>query len=78
MAATTHVLQVLQQEQDWEASQIKYLKLVIPKPYTFMASDSFFIALGIPNNYLKKTTHIKSTLLHDTYRMSPDTSPPQK
>ena len=32
----------LQRRQDWESPQIKYLKLVIPKDYTFIASNSFF------------------------------------
>ena len=43
----------LQQGPHRKAPQIKDLKLVIPKQYTFMTSNSFFIALGIPNNYLE-------------------------
>ena len=52
---------VLQQRQDWEPPQIKDLKLVIPEDYTFMASNAIFMTLGIPDNYLEKTTLIRST-----------------
>ena len=38
---------VLQERQDWEPPKIKGLKLVIPEHYTFMASNTIFIALGI-------------------------------
>ena len=54
---------ILQQRQDCEPPQIKDLKLVIPKDYTFMASNNSFIALGIRDKYLEKTTLIKSRLL---------------
>ena len=67
---------ILQQRQDWEPPQIKDLRLVIPKDYTFMASNTIFIALGIPNNYLEKTTLIRSTLPPGSYKTSLDTSPP--
>ena len=46
-------LATLQQRQDWEPPQIKYLQLVIPEDYTFIASNIFFSALGIPNEYLE-------------------------
>ena len=36
---------VLQLRQDWEVSQIKDLKLVIPDHYTFMACNSFLLHL---------------------------------
>ena len=49
---------ILQQRQDWEPPQIKDLKLVTPKHYTFMASNTIFIALGIQDKYLEKTTLI--------------------
>ena len=52
---------ILQQRQDWELPQIKDLRLVIPEHDTFMASNTIFIALGIPDNYLEKTTLIRST-----------------
>ena len=42
---------ILQQKQDWKSNQIKDLKIAIQENYTF--SDWFFIALGIPENYLK-------------------------
>ena len=48
--------------QDWEPLQIKNLKLVIPEHYTFIADNTIFIALGILNNYLEKTTLIRSKL----------------
>ena len=54
---------ILQQRQGWEPPQIKDLKLVIPEDYTFMASNNSFIALGIRDKYLEKTTLIKSRLL---------------
>ena len=53
---------VLQQRQDWVPPQIKHLRLIIPEHYTFMASNVFFIALGILDKHLKKTTLIKSAL----------------
>ena len=51
---------ILQERQDWEPPQIKDLKLVIPEHYTFMADNTIFIALGIPDNYV--TTHDYSWL----------------
>ena len=69
---------ILQKRQDWELPQIKELKLVIPEDCTFMASNTIFIALGIPNNYLEKTTLIRSTLSPGSQKTSLDTSPPPK
>ena len=69
---------VLQERQDWEPPQIKDLKLVIPEHYTFMASNIFFIALGIADKHLEKTTLIKSTLPPGSYKTSLDASPPPK
>ena len=69
---------VLQERQDWVPPQIKDLKLVIPECYTFMASNIFFIALGILDKHLEKTTQIKSTLPPGSYKTSLDTSPPPK
>ena len=68
----------LQKRQDWEPPQIKELKLVIPEDYTFMASNTIYMALGIPVNYLKKTKLINSTLSLGSYKTSLDTSPPPK
>ena len=62
----------LQQRQDWEPPQIKDLKLVIPKDYTFLADNTIFIALGIPKKYLEKTALIRSTLLPGSYKTSLD------
>ena len=69
---------ILQQRQDWEPPQIKDLRLVIPEDYTFMASNTIFIVLGIQDNYLKKTMIIRSTLPPGSYKTSLDTSPPPK
>ena len=41
-----------------------------------MVSNIFFIALGIFNKHLEKTTLIKSTLPPGSYKTSIDTSPP--
>ena len=46
---------VLQQRQDWEPPQIKYLKLVIPEHYTFMVSNILFILLGLLDKHPEKT-----------------------
>ena len=69
---------VLQQRQDWESPQIKDLKLVIPEYYPFMASNIIFIALGILNKRLEKTTKIKSKLSPGSYKTLLDTLPPPK
>ena len=63
---------ILQQRQDWEPPQIRDLKLAIPADYTFIASN---IALGIQDNYLEKTTLIRSRLFPGSYETSLDTSP---
>ena len=67
---------VLQQRQDWEPLQIKDLKLFIPKHYTFLADNTIFITLGIPDKYIEKTMLIRSTLPPGSYKTSLDTSPP--
>ena len=69
---------ILQQRQDWEPLQIKNLKLFIIEDYTFMASNTIFIVFDTPDNYLKKTTLIRSTLDPGLYKTSFDTSPPPK
>ena len=69
---------VFQKRQDWEPPQIKGLKLVISEHYTFMVSNTIFITLGIPDNYLEKTTLHSSSLLSGLYKTSLDTSPPPK
>ena len=61
---------ILQQKQDWEPPQIKDVKLVIPQDYTFMASNTTFIALGIQDKYLEKTTLIRSILPPGSYKTS--------
>ena len=55
---------ILQQRQDWEPPQIKDLRLVIAEDCTFMASNTIFIALGIPDDYLEKTTQVKVNFTH--------------
>ena len=64
---------ILQQRQDWEPPQVKDLKLVIPEHYTFMASNTILIALGILEKHLEKTTRIKSALPSGSYKTSLDT-----
>ena len=66
---------ILQQTQDWKPPHIKDFRLVIPKDYTLVASNNIFIALGIPNNYLEKTTLIRSTLTPGSHKTSLATSP---
>ena len=43
-----------------------------------MASNTIFIALGIQDNCLEKTTLIRSTLTPSSYKTSLNTSPPPK
>ena len=69
---------ILQKRQDWEPPQIKDLKLVIPEDYTFMGSNTIFIALGIKDKFLEKTTLVRSTLPPGSYKTSLDTSPPPR
>ena len=69
---------VSQQRQNWATPQIKELKLVIPQYYTFTTSNIVFIALGIQDKHLEKTTLIKSALPPGSYKISLDTSPPPK
>ena len=69
---------VLKERKDWEPPQVKDLKLVIPEHCAFMASNTLFIALGILDKYLEKTTLNKSTLPPGSYKTSLDTSPPGK
>ena len=61
-------VEILQQRQDWEPSQIKDLKLVILEDYTFMAINTIVIALGIQDKYLEKTTLIRSILPPSSYK----------
>ena len=67
-----------QQRQDWEPPQIKDLKLVILEQYAFMADNTIFIALGIPDNYLEKIMLTRSTLPLGSNKTFLDTSPPPK
>ena len=69
---------ILQQRQDWEPPQIKNLKRFIIEDFTFMASNTIFIVFDTPDNYLKKTNLIRSTLAAGLYKTSLDTSPPPK
>ena len=52
--------------------------MVIPERYTFTASNTLFITLGILSNYLEKPTLNKSTLPPGSYKASLDTSPRPK
>ena len=56
-----------------EPPQIKDLKLFIPKRYAFLADNTIFIALGIPDKYLENTAVIKSNLPPGSYKTSLDT-----
>ena len=67
----------LQERQGWVPPQIEDLRLVIPEHYPFMVSNIFFIALGILDKHLEKTTLIKSTLPPGLYKTSLDRSPPK-
>ena len=53
---------ISQQKQDLEPPQSKELRLSIAEDYIFMADNHVFITLGIQDNYLEKTTLIRSTL----------------
>ena len=66
---------IRRQRKDWEPTQIKDLKLVIPEDYTFMASNNIFIALDILDDYLEKTALIRSTLPPGSYKTSLDLLP---
>lgn len=50
----------MRQRQDWKGPQTEDLKLVIQENYTFIACNSFFIALGILGNSLKEINIEKS------------------
>ena len=69
---------ILKQRQEWEPPQIKNLRLVRPKDYTFMAHNTIFYALGIQDSYLEKTTLVRSTVPPGSYKTSLDTSLPPK
>ena len=69
-------ISILQPKQDWEPPQFKDLRLVIPEDYTFMASNTIFIARGIQDKYFEKAMLIRSTLIPGSYKTSLDTSPP--
>ena len=65
---------VLRERQGWVPTQIKDLRLAVPEHYTSMASNIFFIALGILDKHFERTTLIKSTLPPGSYKTSLDTS----
>ena len=69
---------ILQRRQGWNTLEIKDLKLFVQEDYTFMADNTIFIALGIPDNYVETTTLIKSKLLPASYKTSLDTSTPPR
>ena len=51
---------------------------MIWEDYTFMASNTIFIGLGIQDKYLEKTTLIRSTLTPGSRKASLDASPPPR
>ena len=61
---------IAQQRQDWEPPQIKELRLVIPKDYTFMADNTIFIALGMQDKsgQLYSLAHTKHLLTHHLFQ----------
>ena len=63
---------ILQQRQDWEPTQIKDLRLVIPGDHLLMADNTIFIALGIQDKYHEKVTLIRSRLPPGLYKTSLD------
>ena len=69
---------VLQQKQDYKAPKIKDLKSVITEHYTFMATNSFFIALDILNSCLRKFTLNKPTLNPGSCKILFNILPPPK
>ena len=66
---------VLKQRQDWKPPQVKDLKLVIPRDYTFWADNAIIIALGIQDKYLKKINRVRSALPPGSYKTSLDLLP---
>ena len=66
---------VLKQRQDWKPPQVKDLKLVIPRDYTFWADNAIIIALGIQDKYLKKVNRVRSVLPPGSYKTSLDLLP---
>ena len=66
---------VLQQRQHWEPPQMKDLKLVTPKHYTFLCDNTIFIELGIQDKYLEKTVLIRLILPPGSYKTSFDLLP---
>ena len=69
---------VLRQKQNWNAPQIKNLKLVVPENYAFTANNIFFIALGVPENILKKINIKYSLVFSGSYKTSLVTTLPPK
>ena len=69
---------VLQQKQNWNAPQIKNLKLVVPENYAFTADKNFFIALGMPERILKNINIKYSLVFSGSYKTQLVTTPPQK
>ena len=58
--------------------QVKDLKLVIPRHYTFMVSDDFFVVFSVPCNHLTKIKGTKSTLHPGPYKSYSSTGATRK
>ena len=69
---------VLQQKQNWNAPQIKNLKLVVPENYAFTDDKNFFIALGMPERILKNINIKYSLVFSGSYKTQLVTTPPPK
>ena len=61
---------VSQERQDWEPPQVKDLKLVIPEHYRFIASNTFFITLGILEKYSERL-HLSSKTYFSAHAKHP-------
>ena len=69
---------VLEQKQNRNAPHIKNLKLVVPESYAFTADNKFFIALGMPQKFLKNINIKDSLVFSGSYKTQLVTTPPPK
>ena len=60
-------------QQNWNAPQIRELKLIIQEKYTVTTYITFFIVLGVTENYLKKFNKEKSLIFSEACETSLDT-----
>ena len=67
-----------QQKQNWDASQMKNLKLVVAEGYAFIADNNCFTALGIPEKILKNINIKYSLVFSGSYKTQLVITPPPK